>query len=160
MVGVPDTARLDWRAPIKSDIAALNSFVCTTPEKRRFFAGRHYHPAEWELDAQVAIRAKRVPCVLPKIGLIAATGSEIAAAAIFELDEGPDSGLAMGWIFALAIAKSWRGRGLANAMMERVEGRMIERATELGLTEILLGGKIHKRNRASQRCSTVRAGFS
>ena len=152
---------LDWEPISKREAIELQSFTCTddwprTPGGRRLPT----HPRQWEWEAQ---RHLRNLSQLLRDGDAALVGRDeerrIGAAVHLSYDKSGD--LVVATIKAGAVSTRYRRLGdrfVGDEVLEVAKEEARARALQVGASQLLLEGYIHRENRASMRMAE-RAGL-
>ena len=139
----------------------LQAFTCTTSHPRSDAGRKYAHPRPWEWEAQAYLRdaSKRLrPGDLVVVARDQTPAARICAAVWLQFPQA--DGLEHMFLAAAGVSLSMRHSGgqLADALMVEAITTGLQRAERGGMTRLLVTGKIHVENRASQNMVT-RAGF-
>lgn len=159
MTGVDLDPDLDWqRITTRRGAAILREFTCTTDPPRTPGGRRLPHDRLWEWEAQRHLRQTSQLLQPGDLLLVGTRGTELIAAVHLKFDASDD--LFEVFIAAGGVALSARGKGggIADQMLATIRAEGIARARALGCIHLVLTGKIHRNNHASQRM-VQRAGF-
>ena len=150
---------LYWqRLATRPDTRILQSFTCTSEDPRSEGRRRLPHPRPWEKEAQTLLRQLSHNL---KPGDVALTGSiedEILACAHLQFTVDDDIFEAYHAAAAVALAVRNQGGQVADALLTEAQAVCSERALKLGCTNMVLSGRIHVSNMASQRM-VARSGW-
>lgn len=139
----------------------LQSFRCTTDHPRSDVGRRSLHPRPWEWEAQAYLRDVWKRLMPGELVLVTRDGTSSAriCAAIW-LRFPPMDGVEHMFLAAAGVSLSMRGSGgqLADALMTEAISIGAQRAKSHSMTRLVVTGKIHVENRASQNM-VARAGF-
>ena len=143
---------LSWHClPTKADARELEAFTCTTDPPRTARGRRLRHPRPWEWEAQRHLRAASQHL---RVGDALLVGRDVAGAiaAAAHVDYDDASGLLVAYINALGVATSLRNHGGATAdeALHVVRLTAVEETVRRRCASLLLTGKIHRDNSASQ----------
>lgn len=139
-----------WRSAVRADRGKLMRFSCTEPGRKNPLNGwKHEHPRPWEYQVQSALRSLEPFYKPPWFLLVGVQGGEIVAAAYYEELDGPGQV----HVNLLAVAKKHRRAGgtVARELGQELQGRLIDRALQAEVDEILLTAFVHPENAASRR---------
>uniref|UniRef100_UPI003D8FB572 GNAT family N-acetyltransferase n=1 Tax=Gordonia sp. B7-2 TaxID=3420932 RepID=UPI003D8FB572 len=136
----------------------LQGFACTS-DLPRTPGGRklpHERPWEWEAQAHLRELSNR----LRSGGLVVVGRSESEILGCAHLQFGQDAEFLEVFHVAAGVSTKARGQGgeIADQLLLHAREVAMEHATGAGCTHVVLAGKIHVRNIASQRMVT-RAGW-
>lgn len=143
----------------KAAARELQAFTCTTDPPRTTGGRKLRHPRIWEWEAQRHLRTASQQFRAGDALLVGRDGGgEIAAAAHVDYDA--NSGLLVAYINALGVAMSHRNQGGATAdeALQVVRQTATDEANTRWCSTLLLTGKIHRHNQASEY-ACLRAGL-
>ncbi|HXC77829.1 MAG TPA: hypothetical protein VNU19_12325 [Candidatus Acidoferrum sp.] len=142
----------------RQEARVLQGFTCTTDFPRTPGGRKLPHDRPWEWEAQSYLRQTSQLLRLGEVILVGLRSSEAVAAARLQFDT---SGVILEvFIAAAGVAHADRGQGggLADRMLATIHTEGLARATDGGCTHLVITGKIHRRNTASQQM-VQRAGW-
>jgi acetyltransferase (GNAT) family protein len=149
----------EWqRVTTRQQARALQGFTCTTEFPRTPGGRRLPHDRPWEWEAQRHLRQASQLLRPGDLILAGVQTDEVVAAAHLQFDASSD--LLQVFIAAAGIALTERckGGGLADRMLAAIRAEGLARAADSGCTHLVLTGKIHTSNTASQQM-VQRAGW-
>jgi len=149
------SALFTWREAVWADRPSIQKFVCTDPPKDKYVPAlrRRVHPRDLEMEVQYGIRGLEPPYTGNKQMLVGEKDGAIGAVFLFEDADDP------GNVFLSAIAVAWHLRSSREARDGRYGQEALQvtlcrirrRAFAAGFERVFVTGKIHNKNRASQR---------
>lgn len=151
--------QLRWRQiTTRREAAVLKNFTCTTDLPRTPGGRKLKHPRPWEWEAQRHLRQADQQLTPGDVLLLGEEEHNILAAIHVQFDA-TDTLLAV-YLAAGAVTIDVRRQGgiIADEMLAEVHSLANSTATDRSLTHVVLTGKIHVANHASQRM-VERAGF-
>mgnify|MGYP003407678871 FL=1 len=143
----------------RKDARVLQTFTCTTDLPLTEGGRKMPHPRPWEWQTQAHLRRSSQLLRAGDSLLIGRDESgEIVCAAYLSFDQSAE--VLQVFIAAIAIQRSQRGQHglLADHVISEICAEGTRRATSLGLATVVLAGKVHVQNRASQYL-VERTGF-
>lgn len=150
---------LRWQRVIsRSDARDLQQFTCTTDFPKTPGGRRLPHTRPWEWEAQRHLRQLSQIFKRGDVALLARTGEGVVGAVHLQFSAG--GGVLEAFHASVAVAQTVRHQGghVADELLRRARAEAMEHASELGCPNIVLSGKIHVSNAASQRL-VERAGW-
>lgn len=148
-----------WRRiTTRRDARALSAFTCTTEFPRTPGGRRLPHDRPWEWEVQRHLRQTSQHLRNDELVLVGMQGDEIIAAARLQFESVDD--ILQVFVAAIGVALPWRhqGGGLADRTLAKIHAEGAARATDVGCAHLVLTGKTHWNNTASQRM-LQRAGW-
>lgn len=146
------------RVTNRREARVLQGFTCTSDFSRTPGGRRLPHDRVWEWEAQRHLRQVSGLLRPGDLALVGTQRNDAVAAAHLQFE---DSGDVLA-VFIAAAGVSWserrQGGGLADLMLKTIHDEGLARATSRGQAHLVLTGKIHASNTASQ-LMVQRAGW-
>lgn len=142
----------DWHnVTTRREARVLQGFTCTTEFPRTPGGRRLPHDRPWEWEAQRHLRQTSQLLLQGDLIVVGLHGSELVAAAHLQFDSSGDVFQVFIAAAGVSLASRHQGGGLADRMLAAVHTEALDRATDRHCAHLVLTGKIHTSNTASQQ---------
>ncbi|MBD0022678.1 hypothetical protein GII33_16395 [Gordonia pseudamarae] len=153
------TDELSWQhITTRREARILQGFTCTTDLPRTSGGRKLPHIRPWEWEAQAHLRQLWQRLRPGDLVLVGRAESEILACAHLQFDRQDEVLNAFHVVAGVSMTVRGQGGQIADQLLSQARKVAVERATELECVEVVLSGKIHVSNGASERM-VVRAGW-
>lgn len=150
MAGPAEDFELVWRDARRDDRQRLQAFVCSSPDRYNWIPGRgRFHPREWELDAQSAIRRLKPPVRGHERIRVAADRGELAAVVHVAMAANHDHGI-MVPVFAVAQRLRYGSVHLGTQLVHEALATASEMRSTAGIDRVGVFARVHPKNVASK----------
>ncbi|WP_229051461.1 hypothetical protein [Aeromicrobium sp. Leaf350] len=150
---------LSWqRVTKRSDLRELQSLTCTTADPTTEGGRKLPHPRPWEKEAQTLLRQLSLTLRPGDLVLLGKLGDRTIAALHLQFLAGGDFLEVYHAVAGITQDMRRDGGTVADALLAEAQAICLERLAEGGHQDVVISGRIHVRNAASQHM-VARAGW-